>query len=363
MRSDRVVRTRHGRAAVLMSRHLESAAPTLACPRCGSDSVVPARSGNASDYVFQLRDGSAPAARADAFDEWLCLSCGQRWPHETSYARATADPGVASDVAIPDDLLALAHVPEVNAGTSVTSPRVARELREAREARGLSLSDAANATRIWERYLSALEANAALEEFPAPAYARFFLRSYAEFLGIDPDTIVHEFDEDHPVPEEPVLRTVPYERPRRRGIAGALVFLSIVALVALAVVRLQQGRHEEMPAPAATAANQQGSTPPSVAPQRPATPPPVDHIRAVIHANDRSWVEVHADGQALEGGMVLEAGRHGVYRADQRLEITLGNAGGVVLEVNGERVQTGGVGSVVTLAFKLRDGEIVTRTL
>jgi hypothetical protein len=201
-----------------------------------------------------------------------------------------------------------------------------------------------------------------MEEFPAPAYARFFLRSYAEFLGIDPNTIVHEFDEDHPVPEEPLLRTVPFERPRRRGIAGALVFLSIVALVALGVVRFQQGRHDESPVPPVAATNGRG-TQPSPAAQPPRTAPPVvDHIRAVLHVNDRSWVEVHADGQTIEAGVVLEAGQHGVYQADRRLGITLGNAGGVVLEVNGEPVTTGGSGSVVTLAFKVRDGEIVTRT-
>jgi hypothetical protein len=61
--------------------------------------------------------------------------------------------------------------------------------------------------------------------------------------------------------------------------------------------------------------------------------------------------------------VVLEAGQHGVYRADRRMQITLGNAGGVVLQVEGEPVHTGTSGSVVTLAFKLRDGEIVTRTL
>lgn len=325
---------------------------------------MPARSGDASEYVFQLRDGSAPAARADAFDEWLCRSCGLRWPHETSFARATAEPGVASDAAIPDDLLELVHLPEVRGGTGVTSPRVARELRAAREARGLSLSDAANATRIWERYLFALEANAPMEEFPAPAYARFFLRAYAEFLGMEPDTIVHEFDEDHPVPEEPVLRPVPYERPRRRGIAGALVFLSIVALVALAVVRLQQERPDEPSAPAVAASNDQGSEPePAADDAQPPAPPVVDHIRAVIHVEERSWVEVLGDGETLEAGVVLEAGQHGVYRAERRLEIVLGNAGGVSLEVNGDPVVTGASGSVVTLAIKLHDGEIVTKTL
>ena len=318
---------------------------------------MPARSGDASEYVFQLRDGSAPAARADAFDEWLCRSCGQRWPYETN--DAGVEPGVAPDVAISPAM----DLPEVHGRTGVTSPRVARELRAAREARGLSLDDAANATRIWERYLSALEANAPIEEFPAPAYARFFLRGYAEFLDIDPDTIVHEFDEDHPVPEEPVLRTVPYERPRRRGLAGALVFLSIVALVALGVVRLEQGRHDGPSAPPVPAAQDQGSSASSNGAEASTTTTSVDHIRAVIHADDRSWIEVQGDGAVLEAGVVLEAGQHGVYTADRRLEVTLGNAGGVTLEVDGEAVPTGTSGSVVTLAIKLKDGEIVVRTL
>jgi cytoskeleton protein RodZ len=351
---------------MLTSRHLGSATSPVACPRCGSELVAPARSGDASEYVFQLRDGSAPAARADAFDEWLCRSCGQRWPHETLYARATADPaGPSSDAAMPDDLMPLIDLPEVSGSAGVTSPRVARELRAAREGRGLRLSDAANATRIWERYLAALEANAPLEEFPAPAYARFFLRSYAEFLGIEPDTIVNEFDQDHPVEEQPVLRTVPYARPRRRGIAGALVFLSVLALGALVVVRLQQGRPNEPRLPAAAAATEDTSQPGPTSSVTQAPPAPVvDHLRAVVRVNVRSYVEVTGDGEALTpSGVVLEAGQHAVYKADRRLQILLGNAGGVELEVNGDPVTTGSAGSVVTLAIKLKDGEIVTRTL
>src|SRR5262245_9776022 len=125
-------------ASMLTSRHLEASTSTVACPRCGSELVVPARSGDASEYVFQLRDGSAPAARADAFDEWLCTSCGQRWPHETLYARSTAETGgPSSDAALPDDLMALVDLPEVSADNGVTSPRVDRVLWAAREGRGL----------------------------------------------------------------------------------------------------------------------------------------------------------------------------------------------------------------------------------
>jgi RodZ C-terminal domain len=43
----------------------------------------------------------------------------------------------------------------------------------------------------------------------------------------------------------------------------------------------------------------------------------------------------------------LEAGDRVVFRADRILELELGSAGAVDLEVNGERVQTGSLGDVV----------------
>lgn len=345
---------------MLSSRQHEPATPTLACLRCGSDLVVPARSGDASGYVFELRDGGAPVSRPDAFDQWLCRSCALRWPCESVADGAAADATLAGPVT-PDDAL-IRHI-DGTSSSGMTTPRVARELRAAREARGLSLADAANATGIWERYLEALEADAPLEEFPAPAYARFFLRGYAEYLGFEPYAIVHEFEQDHPVQEEPVVRPGPYVRPKRRGIVGALVFVSILALVALAVVRSQQGKQNETAAPisptARTVAEGSSGSPSTVTPP----PPRVDRVRAVVRVIDRSWVEVVGDGQTLERGVVLEAGVRAVYLADRRMVLTLGNAGGVGLEVNGKPVATGGAGDVVTLAITLRDGEIHTKTL
>lgn len=58
-------------------------------------------------------------------------------------------------------------------------------LAQAREARGLTLHDAERDTRISRRYLQALESGE-LDVIPAPVYARGFLRSYAQYLGLDP---------------------------------------------------------------------------------------------------------------------------------------------------------------------------------
>ncbi len=155
---------------MLTSHYLDRAAPSPECPRCGSALVVPAMAGGPSESVLQLRSSSAPAGGSGAFGEWLCWSCGLRWSNERSPAEvalAAGDPEPEPS-ATPGDLIDVLDLPGVQGSTSVTSRRVATTLRQAREARKLTVSDAAKGTRIRERYLQALEGNASLEEFPAP---------------------------------------------------------------------------------------------------------------------------------------------------------------------------------------------------
>ena len=64
-------------------------------------------------------------------------------------------------------------------------------LSQARIARGLTLEDAERSTRISRRFLVALEEHN-YGVFPAPVYARGFLRTYCRYLGIDPDPQLEE---------------------------------------------------------------------------------------------------------------------------------------------------------------------------
>lgn len=59
-------------------------------------------------------------------------------------------------------------------------------LSKARLARGLTLEDAERSTRIARKYLIALEEQN-YGVFPAPVYARGFLRTYCRYLGVDPE--------------------------------------------------------------------------------------------------------------------------------------------------------------------------------
>lgn len=111
-------------------------------------------------------------------------------------------------------------------------------LREARTRSGLALDDAAAATRIRIKYLAALE-DERFGALPEDVYARAFLRTYANFLGLDGDLYAAELTDrieasrppPPPPPPEPRFR---FPRFDRRvlvplGAGGALLFIGLVA--------------------------------------------------------------------------------------------------------------------------------------
>ena len=67
-------------------------------------------------------------------------------------------------------------------------------LSETRISRGLTLDDIERETRIARRYLEALERDE-FDALPAPVYCRAFLRTYAQFLGIDPKEVLRFYPE------------------------------------------------------------------------------------------------------------------------------------------------------------------------
>ena len=83
-------------------------------------------------------------------------------------------------------------------------------LSQTRQARGLTLDDAERSTRIAKKFLIALEDHN-YSIFPAPVYARGFLRSYCRYLGIDPEPQLAELPQGWasapPLQTEPVRTT------------------------------------------------------------------------------------------------------------------------------------------------------------
>lgn len=78
-----------------------------------------------------------------------------------------------------------------NADPSTNSPGTI--LKRCREYHGISLDEAAEATKIGANYLQALEEDQ-IAEFANPAYLKGFLRIYATHLGLNPDDMIRLYD-------------------------------------------------------------------------------------------------------------------------------------------------------------------------
>jgi helix-turn-helix protein len=116
---------------------------------------------------------------------------------------------------------------------------IGNSLREARERQGLGYPEIESATKIRSKYIRALEEEN-FTAIPGDAYIRGFLRTYADYLGLDPDVYVNEYasrfltswrDE---LPPRPPRRRIP-SRERSLGRRSVLLVLAGIALLAVLV--------------------------------------------------------------------------------------------------------------------------------
>ena len=92
---------------------------------------------------------------------------------------------------------------------------IGNSLREARLRRHIEFADAEHGTKIRGKYLRALE-DERFELLPSHTYIKGFLRSYAEYLGLDGQLYVDEYNSRFVVGEE----EAPVARPPRARRAG-----------------------------------------------------------------------------------------------------------------------------------------------
>jgi cytoskeleton protein RodZ len=243
----------------------------------------------------------------------------------------------------------------------VPGAHVASTLRKARARRGLTLEQAAAETRISRQYLEAFEGPNEPDRLPPLPYRRYFLREYARYLGVAEDSVADPVPAPQiPAPIVPELKPLMGPKPRRWPVRG-LVVVSVLALIALGVVRVVTHRSGSLVPQVPPAAASPGPGP-SIAGGHGQSRSPAgaaNAVRAVVAVSVPSWVEALADGRVVWQG-TLPAGRSLKVTAKTNLQLVFGNAGGVRLQVNGKRVPTGGFGQVMRLTFAVKNGRVVT---
>ncbi len=104
---------------------------------------------------------------------------------------------------------------------------VGHSLRVVRERHGLSLADVSSRIRIRKPHLEAIE-HGRFIELPGPVYVTGFLRSYAEFLGLEPEKVVAAFQAESDVPRQRSALVFPMPRPEQRTPRIWLVLLALL---------------------------------------------------------------------------------------------------------------------------------------
>jgi len=234
-------------------------------------------------------------------------------------------------------------------------PALGEQFRAAREARGLSLSEVAEQIRIRSVYLGEIEAEnwAAIG---APVYVRGFLRTYARFLGLDPEEAVGAFNktaEGAPVADGTGLSGSPWSSREQRNLSPLLWIASAVAviLIGFVIYNFVMLRQPSARAAATGSASAAPSPRPSLPSKSIPSPARLAHTLA-IHLSSGSWLRVTVDGNvSIEG--VFAKGPQKEFHGKKVL-VRVGNAGGVEVLVNGHAVpKLGKVGDVAEQSFTL----------
>ncbi|GFN23792.1 MAG: helix-turn-helix domain-containing protein [Thermoanaerobacteraceae bacterium] len=243
--------------------------------------------------------------------------------------------------------------------------RIGEELRRAREEKGITLREAEEATKIRLKYLDALEKED-FQQFPGRVYAIGFLRSYARYLGLDPQELVEELKAELPPEEEEEYRVASpreghREKTKKRGISRWWAVVLVLFLLWGLNYLYNQSRPvpEESPQLPPPARNG-GVTPPAAPPPAPSPsePPPsqvpeISGVEVKVYVREQEcWIGVRVDGKDTFSG-TLRAGDTRTFRGDEAITLTLGSAGRAEVTVNGEVLPPlGKVGEVVTRTFR-----------
>ncbi len=228
-------------------------------------------------------------------------------------------------------------------------------LREARMRAHIDISEIESETKIRAKYLRAIE-NEEWDLLPGPIYAKSFLRTYGDFLGLDSRSLVDEYRRRYERPTEHDLRplsTLSRDRERKRR-GPRLPSWAIVAIVLLAVLGLLavigqgNGTHTVTPPKAVAPLPTTTVTTHHRGRRHRALQAPRSVRLSVIPTGQVYVCLVDGAGHKLINQQVFNSGAKVPVERGTRLLLTLGNNAATV-RVNGRVVPLAGSSTAIRL--------------
>jgi cytoskeleton protein RodZ len=226
---------------------------------------------------------------------------------------------------------------------------IGNSLREARLRQGLEIPRIEAETKIRGKYLRALEEEQ-FEVLPGDTYVKGFLRTYADYLGLDGQLYLDEYNSRFAAAEEVPFAQSTTPKKRRRRMESNLVVVALAAIVAVTVLvvvglsGLGSSSGDETPPPATTPAPTTTATDPgatTTAAQEAADEPAARARLVLTAARGDSYVQVRAggvNGKLLWEG-TLEQGQTQRFTRYARLWLDLDDPQNLNAKVNNRRLQ------------------------
>lgn len=206
---------------------------------------------------------------------------------------------------------------------------VGSALRSAREGRSRTIDEAARDTKIRSEYLEALECES-FDTLMGDAHVRGFLRSYSQYLGLDPDKVLAVYSrsvgeqEASSLPEPSLEADRPSSPLNVINMSRSWTLAGVVALmltVLLALLGLLSRSHTAPPSAGLPGA------PPSIVPTQ-------HQVSVGLIAKHEVQTVVTVDGQQVFSG-ILQAREARAFEGVREIAVQIVRGGVVTLKVNG----------------------------
>jgi len=269
-----------------------------------------------------------------------------------------------------------------------------QQLRAAREEKGVSIEQAAEATRVKADTLLALEADD-YSKMPAPVYSKGFLKIYAQYLGLDAQRTREEFDRGSGAaaaspmfhkaavrlgqsPVDRIISSMATMWGMWMLVGAIIVVLVLIVWVVFSAARRgpDSSRGAQAPKPATSAVPpppRPASNAPPANPNayiRPMQPrpavletktnavsaaeqkPPAAPLTVSIRLSQDCWVQVVLDGKTTLRYGIKKSGWTYEWPAQKSVRLTVGNAAAAHVRVNGrDQKPLGGPNQKVTINY------------
>ncbi|MGB9184575.1 MAG: RodZ domain-containing protein [Solirubrobacteraceae bacterium] len=218
---------------------------------------------------------------------------------------------------------------------------IGARLREARMHAKIDINEVEVSTKIRAKYLRAIE-NEEWDLLPGEIYAKSFLRTYGEFLGLDTRQLLDDFRRRYENPADQELRPIAplgsRERERQsRGplippwlIVGVVLIIIVVTLYVVgksATSNTPTPTHAVVTQPAHPARRHRGTTPRRTV---------AGTVKLQLVPTGQVYVcLVNARGKVLIPGLIYNVGQTIPVKTAPKLLLTLGN-NAVTMKVNGK---------------------------